>query len=158
MKDILWEKLLDHPYNESLKENQEKPSSSLASTKNTNVCFVPGVCLLQGKPQEEDLAFLYLKATEKAWELSLLFTWCCVPGYWKLLKVEQHISFHVESDLHWSPGVLCSFQTAILKSALVHVSFSISCLLAGNRKVMPSWHRILERLYIHAITVFSRNV
>lgn len=77
IKELLREKLLDHPYDEWLKRNQERPSFSLASSKNTNVCFVPDICVYSKEsPRKETLAFLHLEVTKKAWELSLLFTYC----------------------------------------------------------------------------------
>lgn len=75
IKELLREKWLDHPYDEWLKRNREKPGFSLASSKNANICFVPDICVCSKKsPRKEALAFLHLEAMKKAWELSLLFS------------------------------------------------------------------------------------
>lgn len=74
IKELLREKLLDHPYNEWLRRNQEKLSFSLASSTNTNVHFVPDICVCSKKsPRKEVLAFFHLEVVEEARELSLLF-------------------------------------------------------------------------------------
>lgn len=74
IKELLREKLLDHPYDEWLKRNQEKLSFSLASSTNTNVHSVPDICVCSKKsPRKEALAFFHLEVMKKAWELSLLF-------------------------------------------------------------------------------------
>lgn len=67
IKELLREKLLDHPYDEWLKRNQEKLSFSLASSTNTNVHFVPDICVCSKKsPRKEALAFLHLEVLKKA--------------------------------------------------------------------------------------------
>lgn len=74
IKELLREKLLDHPYDEWLKRNQEKLSFSLASSTNTNVHFVPDICVCSKKsPRKEALAFFHLEVMKKTWELSCFF-------------------------------------------------------------------------------------
>lgn len=56
-------------------EKSRKAEFSLATSKNTNGCFVPDICVCSKEsPRKEALAFLHLEAMKKAWELSLLFT------------------------------------------------------------------------------------
>ena len=142
------------------REIKKSQASSWHPVKTQCMFCARHLCLFQGKPQERGSGLSPPGSGEKGLRAQFAFYLVCTVLCPRILEALKSgaVCFHSDPELCWSPGAPCNFQTTILKGALANISFSISCLLAGNREGMSSWHCTLEHLQTCNYGILKKSV